>query len=565
MKTIFSKVILMALFSLWINLLIANPVVLISGTIPFVEPGCEYEFNAQIQDIPSTWTDIEYEWQATNIGSNGLKSYVAGYTAQGLPNRVTTSSSSPVIAKTTQFWVVWDGSVNPAQGVVKLRIKYKISTSTAAQFSQEYLTQFMTIKGIPSVVNLTGPVTIQKCCPSSVTYTVNNFGYANSFDNWTYPAGWQIVSQSNNSITFTPDQSTGGVVSCRVRYMGMCTTLVKNISIPVSRFDATLSLVETEFPLLRICPNSSYTYKVNPICGATSYSWQFPAGWTITAGGTTNTVTVNTNSVPQSGNIVAAANFNGCISASLSRFVSPLTGIPPVAQFDFLRRNSRCGHFYVCKSGGQIYNLVPIQAQSFTYSVTAPWFLTNPSGQQVSTLTLSFDQPPPMISLAANALPGMGTYTISANNCFGSSINVSTIFFPESECYCTGELINPFQDGVENPCIGTPNCGNPDEPTPFRVASTNSEGTDETISETFIYPNPTNGAVFIDSRIIDPTAVLNIQLMLADGRIAAQVFTTGEQASTQLSNSLAQLPAGIYLIRLSSEGVNYQQRIVKSE
>ncbi|MCU0435703.1 MAG: T9SS type A sorting domain-containing protein [Bacteroidia bacterium] len=564
MKNSFKKSIVLFVVSVWTLWLNAQQVS-ITGVVPFIEPGCEYQFNANLDQIPSNWTVEDYEWQAESIGALGNKRYVSGFNSNNTPIILSTSSSSPVIAKTTQFWVVWDGSAAPSQVKVSIKIRYRIPNNPNIQVSSAFNTAQMTVKGVPANVNLSGPQTVQRCCPSAVTYTVVNSSFGNQFDQWTFPQGWVVSSQVNNSITLIPDASSVGTVTCRVRLVSPCTTIARTVSIAVNRVDATVSVVNNTFPLLRICPNTSYTYQINPVCGASSYSWQFPAGWNIISGGTTTTVTVLTGPVPQSGNITASANFNGCSSVSVSRAVTPLNGIPATPQFNFLRKNSRCGHFYICRSGGQIENFVPIDAQSYTYSVTAPWLLTNASGQQVSTVTLSFDQPPPIISLPANATPGMGTYTVTANNCFGSSASISTIFFPESDCYCTGVLINPFQDGVINPCIGTPNCGDPGDITPFRLAESANNGTGQTMPENVIYPNPTTGEVFIDTRYFDPAAPVLVQLLLADGRVVLEENTTADEAAAKLSNAISQLPGGIFIIRLQNDAVNYQQRIVKSE
>jgi hypothetical protein len=76
-----------------------------------------------------------------------------------------------------------------------------------------------------------------------------------------------------------------------------------------------------------VCSGNSYTYSVNPVQNATSYIWQFPTGWTVTAGAGTNSVTVLPNSTP--GNVSCQAS-NLCgnssvISSSISSISPPNT------------------------------------------------------------------------------------------------------------------------------------------------------------------------------------------------------------------------------------------------
>src|ERR1051326_2933546 len=56
------------------------------------------------------------------------------------------------------------------------------------------------------------------------------------------------------------------------------------------------------------CPNlTGQVYSITAVSGETSYNWTVPTGWTITAGGTTNSITVTTGAVGQNGNITVNA------------------------------------------------------------------------------------------------------------------------------------------------------------------------------------------------------------------------------------------------------------------
>jgi len=67
-----------------------------------------------------------------------------------------------------------------------------------------------------------------------------------------------------------------------------------------------------------ICHGTTQTYTINPVIGATSYSWTIPAGWTGSSSANSITVMANSNS----GNLQVVAN-NGCGSSlPVSLFVN---------------------------------------------------------------------------------------------------------------------------------------------------------------------------------------------------------------------------------------------------
>ena len=59
-----------------------------------------------------------------------------------------------------------------------------------------------------------------------------------------------------------------------------------------------------------VCPNTAgLVYSVSPVANATSYNWSLPAGWVITSGAGTNTITVTSGTV--AGNVSVSAS-NSC-------------------------------------------------------------------------------------------------------------------------------------------------------------------------------------------------------------------------------------------------------------
>src|SRR5665648_423153 len=72
-----------------------------------------------------------------------------------------------------------------------------------------------------------------------------------------------------------------------------------------------------------VCQNTSgLIYSVSPIAEATSYNWTLPTGWSITSGGTTNSITVSPGTTAQSGTIAVSATSTCGTSAQSSQAVT---------------------------------------------------------------------------------------------------------------------------------------------------------------------------------------------------------------------------------------------------
>src|SRR5205823_14287295 len=81
-----------------------------------------------------------------------------------------------------------------------------------------------------------------------------------------------------------------------------------------------------------VCPGvTGLTYSIAAVLNATSYNWTVPAGWTITSGAGTTSITVTAGSAGQNGNITVTAS-NSCgtsAASSLAVTVSPAAAATP--------------------------------------------------------------------------------------------------------------------------------------------------------------------------------------------------------------------------------------------
>ena len=145
-----------------------------------------------------------------------------------------------------------------------------------------------------------------------------------------------------------------------------------------------------------VCPGSSYTYSIEPVNGATSYTWTLPTGWSATS--TTNTIT--TIAGPNPGNITVTAN-NECGSSSIQT-LSVLLNIPS-------KPSLIKGPSSVCDNSKNIYSIDPIPG-----AISYTWILPN----GYTTISNS-------ITIETIANYTSGNLSVSVNNeCTASSLQI---------------------------------------------------------------------------------------------------------------------------------------------
>ncbi|WP_026914357.1 LamG-like jellyroll fold domain-containing protein [Christiangramia portivictoriae] len=114
-------------------------------------------------------------------------------------------------------------------------------------------------------------------------------------------------------------------------------------------------------------------YKVPPVDNATNYTWNFPAGWSITSGAGTNSVTVNAGT--GSGEISVVAS-NSCGDSANSTFsVNSVNGVPSnpgVITSDLNGNNNICPPYTINFSVGS--------TGPHTWTVPAGWDIISGAG-----------------------------------------------------------------------------------------------------------------------------------------------------------------------------------------
>jgi hypothetical protein len=177
----------------------------------------------------------------------------------------------------------------------------------------------MTVSPAAPVAPGTVTGTAEQCInQTGLTYSIAAVANATIYT-WTVPSGWTISSgQGTTTITV----STNGVASS-----GNITVTAGNTcgTSSATSFPVIVSTAPPAAPAIpsvpvgqasSICPVATLTYFITAVPGATSYTWNLPAGWTIISGqGTTSIYVTAGPQTPGTKNITVTA-VNACGSAT---------------------------------------------------------------------------------------------------------------------------------------------------------------------------------------------------------------------------------------------------------
>ena len=146
-----------------------------------------------------------------------------------------------------------------------------------------------------------------------------------------------------------------------------------------------------------VCLESTVSYSIAPVAGATAYTWAVPANWSIISGQGTRQIVVMAGAV--SGHVsVKARNQYG--ESDDRQFEVTIAGLPA-------RPGAVTGPASVCLGPSVTYQVEAVDgAKAYTWSVPADWAIT--SGQGTSQIIVS-------------TRPGGGEITVTASNGCGQS------------------------------------------------------------------------------------------------------------------------------------------------
>jgi len=240
--------------------------------------------------------------------------------------------------------------------------------------------------GVPSQPGaITGNTNI--CSNSNQTYSIASVTGATNYT-WTFPSGW-IGTSTTNSITTTIGSSSGDI---SVTANNLCgTSLAQTLSVTVITIPDQPGAITGN---TSVCGNSSKTYSIASVTGATSYSWTLPSGWSGSSTSNSITTTIGT----ASGSVSVTANNNCGSSLSQTLFVT-VNSVP-------FQPGSITGNTSVCHSSSQTYSVVSVSgATSYTWTLPSGWTGTSTTTNINTTVGSS-----------------SGNVSVTANNACGSSV-----------------------------------------------------------------------------------------------------------------------------------------------
>jgi hypothetical protein len=303
-----------------------------------------------------------------------------------------TYSVAAVSGATSYTWTLpsgWTGSstTNSISATVGANSGNITVTANNACGSSTAQTLAITLTPIPSQPGvISGSASV--CAGTTQTYSVGAVSGATSYT-WTLPSGW-TGSSTTNSITTTVGTSGGNITVTANNACGSSTpqtlAVVVNPGAPAQPSAITGNTT--------VCENSTQTYSVAAVSGATSYTWTLPNGWTGSSTSDTIQVTAGSN-----GGIITVTADNGCGSSTAQTLAITVNTVPS-------QPGAISGTTSACEASTQTYSVAAVSgATSYTWTLPSGW-----TGSSTTN------------SISATVGANSGNITVTANNACGSSV-----------------------------------------------------------------------------------------------------------------------------------------------
>lgn len=263
------------------------------------------------------------------------------------------------------------------------------------------------------------------CENSTQNYSIAAVSGAASYT-WSVPAGWEILSgQGTTAIQVKAGTVAGNITVTAVNGCGDSNQSAILTVAPAAGVPAAIAAINA--PANSFCQGTpNLTYSIAALPDATSYTWEVPAGWTITAG--QGTISINVTAGTEPGQIkVTAANAcgNGSTKAiEVAPQTTPLT--PPIT----------AGTQTPCAGVTATYSVVATAGtDTYLWEVPAGWTIL--SGQGTA-------------SIEVQATTAAGKVKVTAKNSCGNGNTTEMDVTPsEGVSSAPGAIVGP-----EKTCIG---------------------------------------------------------------------------------------------------------------
>jgi large repetitive protein len=244
---------------------------------------------------------------------------------------------------------------------------------------------------VPAVPAAIFGATFNPCQGSVETYTIASVNTATSYI-WTIPSGWTGTS-TGTSITVTVGLNPGNMTVKAVNACGASAAFTQAMTV-----NHVLTIAGSISGPTSPCVNSSQTYSIAAVTGATGYTWSYSGSWTGSS--TTNSITA---SIGSSGTVSVTAN-NVCGASSPVTLTVTVANVP--AQPGVIK-----GNMNPCQGTTTRDSIALVAtATSYTWSMPSGW-----TGTSTTTLIIS--------TVGTTG----GTIQVIANNACGSSSPRDTV------------------------------------------------------------------------------------------------------------------------------------------
>jgi hypothetical protein len=370
---------------------------------------------------------------------------------------------------------------------------YKVTVTDALLNTTEdsVTVTVLSTPGNPGLIS--GPALV--CQDSIASYFIVAVPGATNYS-WTVPAGATIVSGQNTTNINIQWSTAGGTLSVIAgNDCGNSTQSVLEITLQ--------GPPDTPGPVLGSltgCKDGPVQAYVDPVAGATGYTWTVPADATILTGQGTDSISIAWGSL--SGNVSVFAE-NMCGQSSLSERFLQTDSIP-------LDPGSITGNDTVCTNHTGYAYSIPVIPNATSYVWNLPPGATIATGEGTASITVDFSQ---------TAVSGPVT-VYGANDC-GLGVPVALDIFVSD-------------------CAGI--------------------GDHSLASAVTLFPNPVEGKLNI--RINGRESELALQIRDVTGQLIHSEMLTGLNGDVTRQVDVTALHNGVYFIRLINGDRNYTGKFV---
>jgi len=231
---------------------------------------------------------------------------------------------------------------------------------------------------------------------------------------WTFPAGWEITTGEETRTPTVTAGTIGGTVS--VSFANSCGTgPASSTPVTVLNVDAPAQPNPIKGPSYTCRGNNNtYTYTIDPVPGATSYTWSVSPvnNWTIQSGQGTTSVTFKFSNQTSSTTIYVTAN-NSCGTGPAESLYVTVSTTTPNQPATVTGPTSVCRGDVVTYTASTVANAI-----YYVWTVPAGWDIL--SGDGTNTITVKVTG---SAALVTNAVVGAA----AGNGCNSNTRNSSQI------------------------------------------------------------------------------------------------------------------------------------------